>query len=91
MKKNYNIIIRIAFTLVIVYFFFNILRIIYDVNEVEKEAEEVSQALEQKEEKVSALKHRYQSPVDKEYLERIARENGYHYDDEIVFYNNYSD
>ena len=91
MKKNYNIIIRIAFTLVIVYFFFNILRIIYDVNEVEKEAEEVSQALEQKEEKVAALIHKYQLPVDKEYVEKIARENGYHYDDEIVFYNNYSD
>ncbi len=91
MKKNYNIIIRIAFTLVIVYFFFNILRIIYDVNEVEKEAEEISQALEQKEEKVAELKHRYEAPVDEEYLERIARENGYHYDDEIVFYNNYSD
>ena len=91
MKKNYNIIIRIAFTLVIVYFFFNILRIIYDVNEVEKEAEEVSQALEQKEEKVAALIHKYQLPVDKEYVEKIARENGYHYEDETVFYNNYSD
>ena len=37
MKMNFNVFIRIAFVIVIVYFMFNVVRIIYDVNEAEKE------------------------------------------------------
>ncbi len=90
MKKNFNVFIRVAFTLVIIYFMFNVIRIIYDVNQFEKEKEEISEQLDSIEEKVSKLKYRYEMPVDEKYLERVAKENGYHFPDEIVFYNNYN-
>ncbi len=90
MKKNFNVFIRISFTLVIVYFMFNVVRIIYDVNEFEKEKEEISEKLDAIEEKVAKLKHDYEAPIDENYLERIAKENGYHSPDELVFYNNYN-
>ena len=90
MKMNFNVIIRIVFAIVIVYFTFNVIRIIYDVNEAEKEIEEFSEQLDAVEERVSKLKYKYESPVDESYLERIAKENGYHFPDEIVFYNNYN-
>lgn len=89
MKKNFNIIIRTVFTVVIIYFLLNSIRIIYDVKEVEKQANDVSQSLENAEEKVAKLKHRYEAPVDDEYMERVAKENGYHFPDEIIFYNNF--
>ena len=90
MKRNFKVFIRIAFTLVIVYFMFNVIRIIYDVNEFEKDKEEISDDLAAVEEKVAKLKYRYEMPIDEEYLERIAKENGYHMPDETVFYNNYN-
>jgi len=90
MKKNFNVFIRIAFTIVIVYFMFNVVRIIYDVNEFEKEKEEISEELDIIEEKVSKLKYRYETPIDENYLEKVAKENGYHSPDEVVFYNNYN-
>lgn len=89
MKMNFNVFIRIAFVIVIVYFMFNVVRIIYDVNEAEKEIEEFSEQLDAVEERVAKLKYRYESPVDESYLEKIAKENGYHSPDEVVFYNNY--
>ena len=90
MKKNFNVIIRAVFTVVIIYFLFNVVRVIYDVNQVEKEAEEISKELETVEERVSKLKYRYDLPVDESYLEKIARENGYYFPDEIIFYNNFA-
>lgn len=90
MKKNFNVFIRIAFILVLVYFTGNIIRIIYDVNQIEKEKEEISEEFDYVEEKVSKLKHRYEMDVDDEYLKRIAKENGYYFPDETVFYNNYN-
>ncbi len=90
MKKNFNVVIRIAFTLVIVYFMFNIIRIMYDVNELEKKSEEVSETVDALEEKVSKIKYRLDSPVDDDYMKRVAKENGYYSPDEVVFYNNYN-
>ncbi len=88
MKKNFNVIIRIVFTFVIIYFMFNVIRIIYDVNELEKDSEEISEAVDSLEERVSKLKYRLDSPIDREYMERVAKENGYYSPDETVFYNN---
>ncbi len=89
MKKNFNVIIRIVFSIAIIYFMFNIIRIIYDVDELEKEAEEISESVDALEERVSKLKYRLESPVDREYMERVAKENGYYSPDETVFYNNF--
>lgn len=89
MKRNFNIIIRAAFAIAIVYFLFNAVRIIYDVNQVQKDVEEVSEKVDAKEEEVAKLKHRFETPVDDDYLERVAKENGLYYPDEIIFHNNF--
>ncbi len=90
MKRNFNIIIRVVFTFVLAYFLFNSIRIIYDVNEAQKETEEVSEALEAEEEAVAKLKYRYEMPVDEEYITRVAKENNYYFPNEIIFFNNFS-
>ncbi len=90
MKITFNVFIRIAFAIVIVYFTLNVVRIIYEVNEAQREMEEFSEDLEVIEEKVAKLKYRYEMPVDESYLEKVAKENGYHSPDEVVFYNNYN-
>ena len=88
MRKNFNVIIRIAFTVVIVYFMFNIIRVLYNFNELEKQAEEISEAVDALEERVAKNKYRLEEDVDEDYLRRVAKENGYYSPDETVFYNN---
>lgn len=60
-------------------------------NELEREGEALEDRIEQYEYEIEELRYLVDSPVDYDYIVRVAREKlGLHLPDEIVYYNDYN-
>ena len=60
-------------------------------NELEREREALEQKIEELEYDIEELRYLIDSPVDYDYIVRVAREKlGLHLPDEIVYYNDYN-
>lgn len=85
--KKPNIIKRIVIISFAVVFFFIAIYLMGLTNQISGDKEELEKALEEERLKTEELEHIYGSEQDDEYKIDIAREHGYAFPDEQVYYN----
>ena len=81
-----SIIVSVAAVLLIIYLVFSIVSAVVETKEKKRELAELSTQLEQQNEKNSELASAVDNSDEKALAEKYARENGYAYPDERLYY-----
>ncbi len=96
MEKNRirrsNLIIRVAFTLIFIFLFVSVINLQVKLKDLRDQREELLETMEQRQDEIDELELRIATPIDEEYIERVAREKlGYRMPNEVIFYNDIPD
>ena len=96
MEKNRirrsNLIIRVAFTLIFIFLFVSVINLQVKLKDLRDQREELLETMEQRQDEIDKLELRIATPIDEEYIERVAREKlGYRMPNEVIFYNDIPD
>ncbi len=86
--KKPNFWLRAMVIFLIAAFIVTIVVLTYATNSLRKEMEEEAEKLYEEQIKLSELEEKFNSEIDDEYIEDVAREHGYNKQDEVIFYNN---
>ncbi len=86
--KKPNFWIRAIVIFIIAAFVITVVVLTYATNNLKKEMNEAAEKLYEEKLKLSELEEKYNSEIDDEYIEQVAREHGYNKQDEVIFYNN---
>ena len=90
MKKTarFNFFVKLTIMVVICFCAVNIIRLRNDLNNLKEQEQNYIEEKARYEEEIHRLREEYESPMDDEYVMRIAREKlNYYLPDEIVFFN----
>lgn len=94
-KKNIrrsNLIIRVAFILIFIFLFVSVINLQVQMKELREERDKRAQSVQSLSDAIDELELRIATPMDDEYIERIARDKlGYRKPNEIIFYNDIAD
>ncbi len=91
MTKTRNTVIRVAVYCLLAVFFIAIVNLQIRMNNIKDEIEENYNTIVEIEDQVAKYNILLSQKKDADYYERRAREEGFHFKDEIVFYNEYED
>lgn len=86
-----NLIIRIAFVVIFIFLFVSVINLQVEMNDLRTARNERLAQVQQLQDEIDELELRIAAPVDEEFLERVARENGYRKPNEIIFVNDIAD
>ncbi len=86
-----NLIIRIAFVVVFIFLFVSVINLQVEMNDLRIARDELLLEKQQMQDNIDELELRIAAPVDEEFLERVARENGYRKPNELIFVNDIAD
>ncbi len=89
MKKTRNTVIRVAVYCLLAVFLFAIVNLQIRMNNTRDAIQRQKDTITQLEDDVAKYNILLSEEKDAAYYERRAREEGFHYRDEIVFYNEY--
>jgi cell division protein FtsB len=82
-----NLVIRAAFAFIFIFLFVSVINLQVEMNDLRKERDTRIQQVQRVQDNVDELKLRIKTPVDDEFIERIAREHGYRKPNELIFVN----
>lgn len=80
-----NLIIRAAFVFIFIFLFVSVINLQVTMNDLRAERDALVEKMEQKQDEIDELELRINTPVDEEFIERIARERGFKKPNEIIF------
>lgn len=86
--KKPNFLLRAIVIFIIAAFVVTVVILTYATNNLRKELDDASEKLYEEKLKLSELEEKFNSEIDDEYIEKVAREHGYNKQDEVIFYNN---
>ena len=76
MEKNRirrsNLIIRVAFTLIFIFLFVSVINLQVKLKDLRDQREELLETMEQRQDEIDELELRIATPIDEEYIERVA-------------------
>ncbi len=87
-RRKPNFWLRALIIFIIVAFIIITVALTSGTNELLKDKKLKEEKLYEEELKLDELESKYNSEIDDEYIEEVARENGYNKQDEVIFYNN---
>ena len=80
-----NLIIRAAFVFIFIFLFVSVINLQVTMNELRAERDALVEKMEQIQDENDELELRINTPIDEEFIERIARERGFRKPNEIIF------
>ncbi|MBO5869280.1 MAG: septum formation initiator family protein [Clostridia bacterium] len=83
-----NLIIRVAFILIFIFLFVSVINLQVQMNDLRTQRDALVKEVQNRQDAIDELELRIATPVDDEFIERIARERGYRKPNEIIFKNN---
>ncbi len=83
-----NLVIRAAFVFIFIFLFVSVINLQVELNDLRIALDERAAELQRIQDDNDELEYRINEPVDEEFMERVARENGYRKPNEIIFVNN---
>ena len=83
-----NIVIRGAFLFIFIFLFVSVINLQVQMNDLRNERDKLVEAVQDKQDAIDELELRIATPIDDEFIERIARERGYRKPNELIFKNN---
>lgn len=86
-----NLIIRAAFICIFIFLFVSVINLQVQMNDLRAERDKLVERVQEKQDAIDELELRIATPIDDEFIERIARERGYRKQGEIIFKNNIAD
>lgn len=86
--KKPRFLLRAIVIFIIAAFVVTVVVFTYKTNSLKKELDEAKEELYEEKLKESELREKFNSEIDDEYIEKVAREHGYNKQDEVIFYNN---
>lgn len=89
MRKTRNTVIRVAVYCLLGVFLFAIVNLQIRMNNAKETIEKQNKTITQLEDDVAKYNIQLSEEKDAAYYERRAREEGYHFANEIIFYNEY--
>ncbi len=86
-----SLVIRAAFVLIFIFLFVSVINLQVEMNDLRIARDEKLKEVEHIQDEIDELELRIQTPVDDEFIERVARELGYRKPNEIIFINDIAD
>lgn len=86
--KKPNIVKRIVIIVFAIVFFFIAIYLMGRTNQLTQKEDELERELMEERLKTEELEKRYESEPDDEYIVDVARDHGYAFSDEQIYYNN---
>lgn len=86
--KKPRFLLRAIVIFIIAAFVVTVVVFTYKTNSLKKELDRANEKLYEEKLKLSELEEKFNSEIDDEYIEKVAREHGYNKQDEVIFYNN---
>lgn len=83
-----NLIIRAAFIFIFIFLFVSVINLQVQMNDLRAQRDALVEAVQDKQDEIDELELRIATPIDDEFIERVARERGYRKPNEIIFKNN---
>lgn len=83
-----NLIIRAAFIFIFIFLFVSVINLQVQMNDLRNQRDTLVEEVQDRQDAIDELELRIATPVDDEFIERIARERGYRKPNEIIFKNN---
>lgn len=80
-----NLIVRIAFIFIFIFLFVSVINLQVQMNDLREERDEMVEKIQDKQDAIDELELRIATPIDDEFIERIARERGFRKPNEIIF------
>ena len=86
--RRSNLIIRVAFILIFIFLFVSVINLQIQMRDLRKQRDALAVTVQEYQDSVDELEVRIATPIDDEYIERIARDRlGYRKPGEIIYYN----
>ena len=86
-----SLVIRVAFVFIFIFLFVSVINLQVEMNDLRIARDEKIAEVEHLQDEIDELELRIQTPVDDEFIERVARELGYRKPYEIIFINDIAD
>lgn len=87
-SRRSNLIIRAAFILILIFLFVSVINLQVQIKDLRNELDIRTEKAQRLQDNIDELELRIATPIDEEYIERIAREQlGYRKPNEIIFVN----
>ncbi len=90
-KTRPNMVMKLAFVCVLGFLVFSVINLQFELKELRALREEKERQIQTIEDDITELTIRLNTPISDEYIERVAREQGYRMPNEIIFYNDIAD
>lgn len=90
-KTRPNMVMKLAFVCVLGFLVFSVINLQFELKELRALKEEKEAQIQKIEDDITELTIRLNTPISDEYIERVAREQGYRMPNEIIFYNDIAD
>ena len=90
-RRRSNLIFRIAFILIFIFLFVSVINMQMTMRDLRVERDARAAKLQDVQDRIDELNLRIDTPIDDEFIERVAREIGYRKPNEIIFVNNIPD
>ncbi len=86
-KIRTNLVIRAAFAFIFIFLFVSVINLQVEMNDLRKERDARAEQVQLIQDEIDELELRIATPVDDEFIERIARQHGYRKPNELIFVN----
>ncbi|MBR6562674.1 MAG: septum formation initiator family protein [Clostridia bacterium] len=83
-----NTIVRMAFICIFIFLFVSVINLQVQMNELRDQRDTLLEQVRDKQDAIDELELRIATPIDDDFIERIARERGFRKPNEIIFKNN---
>lgn len=90
-KTRPNMVMKLAFVFVLAFLVVSVINLQVELKELRALKEEKETRIQTLEDDITELTIRLNTPISDEYIERVAREQGYRMPNEIIFYNDIAD
>lgn len=90
-RRRSNIFVKIAVLAVIVFFVVSIVNMQVKLSDLKEQKAVAESRIRAITNNIEEINERLDTPITDDYIRKIARENGYYYSDEIIFYNDLTD
>lgn len=91
MRKSKNLVLRVTVYCLLAIFLIAVVNLQVRMNELREEIEKQKSQIVRLNDEIAKNNMLLNEEKDDAYYERKARENGYHFRDEIIFYNDYTE
>ena len=83
-----NTIVRMAFICIFIFLFVSVINLQVQMNELRDQRDTLLEQVRDKQDAIDELELRIATPIDDDFIERIARERGFRKPNGIIFKNN---